>query len=170
MFSAIDRFLIGLYTLCGYLAAVCLFMICPMVLANIIGRWIGVFVPGTNEIGGYLMAGAGTLGFAYTFGLNGHIRVSMLTDLLPGAMRWWVEVASLAVSAAFVGYLAWHSVDMVLLSFEYHDRSSGTDNMLFWVAQTPMVAGLVVFAIALIHGLIAAIAAHRAVYPERDVL
>lgn len=170
MFSAIDRFLIRLYTLCGYLAAVCLFMICPMVLANIIGRWIGVFVPGTNEIGGYLMAGAGTLGFAYTFGLNGHIRVSMLTDRLPATLRWWVEVVSLAVSAALMSYLAWHSVDMVLLSYEYHDRSSGTDNMLLWMAQTPMVAGLVVFAIALFHGLIAAFGSHRPVHPKRDVL
>ena len=77
---------------------------------------------------------------------------------------------NLAVSAALMSYLAWHSVDMVLLSYEYHDRSSGTDNMLLWMAQTPMVAGRVVFAIALFHGLIAAFGSHRPVYPKRDVL
>lgn len=170
MLSVIDRILTKLYFACGYMAALCLLMICPMVLANIIGRWIGVFVPGTNEIGGYLMAGAGTLGFAYTFGLNGHIRVSILTNRLPKRLRWWVEILSLAVAAALIAFLAWHSVDMVLLSHEYHDRSSGTDNMLLWMAQAPMVAGLVVFAISLIHGLIAALFANRAVYPEREVL
>lgn len=170
MLTVLDRTLTWIYLACGYLAALCLLMICPMVLANILGRWIGVFVPGTNEIGGYLMAGAGTLGFAYTFGLNGHIRVSMLTDSLPRSIRWKIEVLSLAIAAVLVSYLAWHSVDMVLLTYEYHDRSSGTDNMLLWIAQTPMVAGLVVFAVSLVHQLIAAVFSKRAVYPEREVL
>jgi TRAP-type C4-dicarboxylate transport system permease small subunit len=170
MIAIIDRGLNGLYLFCAFLSAVCLLLICPMILANIVGRWIGVFVPGTNEIGGYLMAGAGTLGFAYTFGVNGHIRVSMLTSKLSEPVRWWVDLAGLAIAAGLMCFLAWYAVDMLILTHEYDDRSSGTDNMLLWIAQTPMVIGLVVFAVSLVHGLVAALVAGRAIYPEREVL
>jgi len=170
MLEKIDTGLNTIYRLCGYLSALCLALICPMVLANIIGRWMGVFVPGTNEIGGYLMASAGTLGLAYTFGLNGHIRVSMLVDRLGPSLRKPVEILSLVVAIALVGFLSRNLIDMVLLSYDYQDRSSGTDNMLIWIPQIPMVLGFVVFSISIIHVIVASLFAGRTVFVQRDTI
>jgi len=170
MFLRVDAGLRRLYLFCGYLAALCLAMIAPMVIANIVGRWIGVFVPGTNEIGGYLMAAVGTLGLAYTFGLNGHIRVSMLVDRLKPTRRRQIEILSLLAAFIVITFLAKHLLDMVLLSFEYGDRSSGTDNIPIWIPQAPMVFGVVVFAISLLHAILASMFSTRAPYAKRETL
>ncbi|MDE0111556.1 MAG: TRAP transporter small permease [Albidovulum sp.] len=170
MLHIIDTGLRKLYVLCGYLAALCLAMICPMVIANIAGRWIGVFVPGTNEIGGYLMASAGTLGLAYTFGLNGHVRVSILVDRLKPSARRAVEIISLVIAFGLMAFLAKNLIDMVLLSYEYKDRSMGTDNVLIWIPQVPMTLGIVVFSVSIIHAVLLGVFASRDVFPERESL
>jgi TRAP-type C4-dicarboxylate transport system permease small subunit len=170
MFQRLDSGLQKVYIACGYLAAICLAMICPMVIANIVGRWMGVFVPGTNEIGGYLMAAAGTLGMAYTFGLNGHIRVTMLVQRLPHGLRKPIEIASLVVAFCLVAYLSKHLLDMVLLSYEFGDRSMGTDNLLIWIPQAPVALGMTIFAISILHAIVASIVSSRAVFVEREPL
>lgn len=170
MLRAIDRGLIRLYMVCGYLAAFCLAMICPMVLANIIGRWLGVFVPGTNEIAGYLMAAGGALGLAYAFGQGGHIKVTALIAAMKKSNRRIVDIVSLCISLAIIGYLSFYLIRMAFISFDFEDRSLGTDNMLLWIPQVPMVFGFVVFALSILHAIIVGIFTKGELRPALETL
>ena len=154
MLAQIDRNLHQLYQFCGWLAAGFVVLIACLVLVNIVSRIFGVFVPGMTEGAGYSMAAAGALGLAYTFGEQGHIRVSMLARHSRGSTRHWLELWVLAVSAGLSCYLAYYLVRMVLVSYDFEDRSDGSDELLIWIPQVPMVVGFVVFAIALVHALV----------------
>ena len=150
----IDVQLERFYRLCGYIAAGFIVLMVVLVLINIISRLLNAYIPGLTEICGYCMAGSGALGLAYTFGDDGHIRVKMLLERLTGKFRLAVEILALAVSAGLMSYVALYLFKMVYFSWFFKDRSDGSDAMLIWIPQVPMVFGFLVFAICLVHALI----------------
>ena len=152
--DAIDTQLEKMYRWCGYMAAGLIVLMVVLVLINIISRLIHAFIPGLTEVAGYCMAGSGALALSYTFGDDGHIRVKMLLERLQGRSRWAVEIWALAVSAGLISYVAVFMIKMVYFSWLFEDRSDGSDAMLIWIPQLPMVLGFLVFAICLLHALI----------------
>ena len=152
--SSIDRGLSWLYRLCGFLAAIFLVTLGLLVMASIISRLFGVYLPGVAEYSGYAMAAASFLALAYTFGEGGHIRVELvLSRLAPGSRRvfelWCVCVASV------VGvYLAWYMVRLAWTSWRFEERSEGSDAILIWMPQVPVALGAVLFALCLVHALV----------------
>ena len=161
MLGQIGHCLHALYRWCGYLAAVFVFLIGALVLVNIISRLVGGFVPGMTEGAGYCMAAAGALGLAYTFGEHGHIRVSMLIGRLRGKARYGMELGALLIAAAFSCFLGYYLVRMVYVSYLFEERSDGSDELLIWIPQAPMAFGFAVFAIALVHAVVAGLAARK---------
>ena len=168
MLGQIDHGLHALYRWCGYLAAVFVFLIGALVLVNIVSRLAGAFVPGMTEGAGYCMAAAGALGLAYTFGEHGHIRVSMLVGRLRGKARFGMELAALLVAAAFSCYLGYYLVRMVYVSYVFEDRSDGSDELFIWIPQVPMAFGFAVFAIALVHAIVAGLATRHVGSDEKS--
>ncbi len=151
-----------LYHLGGYLAAACLTLICAMITAQIIGRLIdraavaiggdriGLAIPGLSEISGFLLVGASFLGLAYTFVHGGHIRVTLLIGRLPPAPRAWVEVFCLSVALALCAYLAWNLYWLLDDSITFNETSYGLLRIPLWIPQTAMLAGVLLFCLALI--------------------
>jgi TRAP-type C4-dicarboxylate transport system permease small subunit len=151
-----------LYTLGGYLAAVCLTFICVLITAQIIGRLvdrtavamgggrIGLAVPGLSEISGFLLVGASFLGLAYTFVHGGHIRVTLLIGRFPPAPRAWVEVLCLSIALALCLYLAWNLYWLLDDSITFNETSYGLLRIPLWIPQTAMLAGVILFCLALI--------------------
>ena len=92
LLRALDRFLDRLYGWCGYAAAALLVLLAALIVASIVSRLLGVFVPGLSEYSGYAMAAASFLAFAYTFRENGHIRVAMLLSAVHGPRRWALQL------------------------------------------------------------------------------
>ena len=169
MILRVDAALHALYRWCGYLAGVFIVLIGVLVIINIASRMMQAFVPGMTEGAGYCMAAAGALGLAYTFGEHGHIRVTMLVGQLRGRARFGLELAAILTAAALSCYLAWFMVRMVYVSYDFGDRSDGSDELLIWMPQAPMAFGFVVFAVALVHAVLAGWAnkqAERADGPE----
>lgn len=162
MIAIVDKALHALYRWCGYLAGGFIVLIGVLVLINIASRLMNTFVPGMTEGAGYCMAAAGALGLAYTFGEHGHIRVTMLIGQLRGRARFGFELAALLTAAALSCYLAWYAVRMVYVSYDFGDRSDGSDELLIWIPQAPMAFGFVVFAIALVHAVLAGWARQQA--------
>ncbi|MCP4330002.1 MAG: TRAP transporter small permease subunit [Alphaproteobacteria bacterium] len=161
MFTRLDRCLNWLYHACGLIAAAFISVIVLLVLINIGSRVVGTFVPGMTEMAGYAMAAAGAFGLAYTFGERGHIRVTMVIDVLRGRGRFYVELWSLGIATILAVYLAVFFVRMVYVSWLFDDRSDGSDELLIWIPQVPTAIGFVVFAICLVHATVKAVAAGK---------
>ncbi|MGE0222103.1 MAG: TRAP transporter small permease [Acetobacteraceae bacterium] len=145
MRALLDR----LYLFSGYLACVCLALIGLSIIGQIAGRFLNIAFDAT-EISGFFMAASTFLGLAYTFTNESHIRVNLLISRLGARGRRIAELWCSAAAAVACGYWTWQTIGMVLISIEVHDVSPGLMAVPFWIPQSALVVGLVVFTIACI--------------------
>lgn len=150
----LDRGLHRVYEAAGYLAALFLVLLAVFILASIVSRLAGVYVPGLSEYASYSMAASSFLALAHTFRAGGHIRVNVLLSRLHGASRRAAEIWCLAVAAILTLYLAFYSVSMTLTSYRFQERSEGADAIFLWIPQLGMAIGATVLAVALTHSLV----------------
>ena len=108
----IRTFLDGLYLVAGYLAGVFLIIIFLLMMGLSLGRGIGINIPAGDDLASWSMAAMAFLGLAHTFRSGEMIRVGLLTDRLRGRTRWWFEIFSLVIGLGFVGFFAWHAVQL----------------------------------------------------------
>ncbi len=97
------------------------------VTADIIGRnLLGVSSAATVEVTGYMLACGIAWGLAHTLSCRAHIRVDVLANRLPVALRAPLHLLSLLLLlgfAAFIAWAAWELVDESAL-FDAHDNSA----------------------------------------------
>ena len=157
LFAALDRWLCRLYNLCGYMAAFLLVAMGVFIVASILTRLLGVYIPGLTEYSGYAMAGTGFLALAYTFQNQGHIRVGLLLNVLRGRNRHMLQIWCLAAATVFSGFLALYMVKMTYISWLLDDRSEGADAIPLWIPQTLPATGAAVFAVCVVHNFVKAV-------------
>lgn len=136
------------------LAAVSLAGICVLMLVQIAGREMGVQVRGADDITAWLCAASAFLPLAHTFRHGELIRVGLLLERLAPATRRYTEVAALLVAAAFVGYMSWWLINMVLDSWRFNDQAQGMLVIPLWIPQVPLAFGSVVLLIAMLDELV----------------
>jgi len=153
----LDKIILIICRLCGFLAALAIVILTGLVVTSIVSRAIGTYVPGLTDYAAYCLAWAGSLGMAYTFGQHGHIRVEMLVDQMRGKLRYVFELAVLLLAALMASYLAWFLIKMTYTSWTYEDRSDGSDEILIWIPQVPFAAGFSLFALVLIFAVLRAL-------------
>ncbi|MDK3018645.1 TRAP transporter small permease [Pseudodonghicola flavimaris] len=142
-----------LYRLSGGLAAFFLMMIAVTIVAQIVGRAVGVTIDST-ESGGFFLAGTTFMGMAYTLKTGGHIRVSLLVSRLSGAAARGADILACGFAAFGSAYLCWETYGMTHDSWRFGDLSPGLLAVPIWIPQSVMLAGLVLLTIALIDDLI----------------
>ena len=108
----IRTFLDGLYLVAGYLAGVFLLIIFLLMMGLSLGRGIGINIPAGDDLASWSMAAMAFLGLAHTFRSGEMIRVGLITDRLRGRRRGWFEIFSLVIGVGFVGFFAWHAVQL----------------------------------------------------------
>ena len=153
MRSLLDK----LYLSSGILSGVCMIAICVIILARVIGRWLGIEVPSSDDFAGFLLAASSFLGLAYTFRYGGHIRVNLFTSRLSISMHRYVDSAVLILGSLLITYLTWHLVYMVYESYIFEDVSSGYVAVELWMVQLPLAIGMFIFTIACIDQTIATV-------------
>ena len=119
-------------------------------------RW-GIAVPSLAEIGGFLFVASATLALAYTLRAAGHVRVTLVLRFLGPMGNRVLASLVLALGAAIAGYAAWHVGDNTLDSWARGSVSYGLIPIQTWIPQAVMTLGLVIFAIALIDEMVAAV-------------
>jgi TRAP-type C4-dicarboxylate transport system permease small subunit len=160
------RFLDLLYGACGVLAGIAVVGILATVLFQVVSRYIAVTFDAT-EISGFLLAAAIFLGLAYTFKAGAHIRMTSLISNAVGERKRKIELFCTALSAVACVYFAWHTVDMVIDSYNFGDKSPGLMAVPFWIPQLPMAFGTCVLAVSFIDEFVAVL---RGKVPEfKDV-
>lgn len=142
------------YRACGVLAGVFLALIAVVVLAQIVGRFFGVLVPGADELAGYFLAATSFLALAYTLRAGGHIRVTLLIGRLAPARRRLFELWCLAFGAVVVGYFTYHAVVMTWESYIFGDRAIGVLPTPLWIPQIAVALGLLMLALAFVEELV----------------
>ena len=148
------RLLDGLYLGAGYLAGLCLIAIFLLMMALSLGRELGINVKSGDDIASWCMAAMAFLGLAHTFKSGEMIRVGLLTERLKGRTRWVAELFALLTAALFIGYFAWHAVDLVVTSWRINDMSTGVLVVPLWIPQIGYATGLVILFIAILDELV----------------
>lgn len=70
-------------------------------------RFFSFSVQGVDEIGGYVMALLGALGFSAALLAGAHIRIDLLLPRFGVRGRLWLELVALLALAVFAGFLVW---------------------------------------------------------------
>lgn len=148
------KFLDGLYLSSGVLAALFMLLIAGVILAKIVGRYLGFLVPSAAEIAGFSVATSAFLALAPTLQHGAHIRVTLVLEHLPQRVHRWVEVWCLASAFALSVYYTRWLINLVVGSIRFGDVSPGLLAIPLWIPQLGMAIGLGVFAVALLDNLI----------------
>ena len=162
------KILDGLYGLCGALACISLAATGAIILAQIIGRLMGVLIPSSDEFAGYAMGASTFLGLAYTLRANGHIRVNLFTQKLPQSAQRPVEICVLAIGVLVMGYFSWHNIDMTYGSYAFDDVSAGLVPVKLWIPQLVMSFGTLLMAVSLLDELMSVLRGHATTYSKVD--
>lgn len=149
------RFLDALYRVTAALAGLALASIAGLIIAQMVGRWVGFQVRSADEFAGYALVATSFLAMGPTYRRGEHIRVGLLIDRLKGAARRIAEGLVLILALAAVIWGTWWAGKFVHDSFRFHELSQGLVPVPLWLPQAPMAIGLAVFAIALLDDLFA---------------
>jgi TRAP-type C4-dicarboxylate transport system permease small subunit len=117
--TALRRAIAALARVMGVLAGwgfvLCAFFIAAEVLAR---AFLRVSTGSTVELSGYMLAFGLSWGLAHALAERGHVRIDVLVNHLPRALRVWLHLIALTLLAVFTGFLAkgaWDLVDESLL-------------------------------------------------------
>ncbi|WP_043340900.1 TRAP transporter small permease [Belnapia moabensis] len=143
------RLLDALYALGAGLAALSLFAIFCVMMAQVTMREMQLQLPAADDISAYLCVSTTFFALAATFKRGELIRVGMALDRLGPAARRWAELLVLALAAALVAYItAWTAQDM-WFSWEIEEVAQGTVPIPLWIPKlaVPLGTGLLLIAI-----------------------
>ena len=155
--GGVRRILNALYTAGGVLAAGFIIGIVVIITAQVIGRFLNINIPGSDDLTAWFVAAATFLGLAYTFRHGSHIRVTLLIDTIGGTPRRILEVFVLTIAAFFVFWLAWGLADLVRDSWRWNDRAQGLLPLPMWIPQSGAALGAGLLFVALVDDLFWAI-------------
>ncbi|RDL45205.1 TRAP transporter small permease [Marinomonas piezotolerans] len=142
-----------LYRVSGALAALCLIGMTLCVISSIVSRLLGLYVPGTTEIAGYLMAAANCLALAYTFRGKAHIQVTLFIEKMAVKNQRFFAFFSLFITAIVTIYLAYYMSRLAYFSWDFHEVSDGSIAFPLWIPQSIVALGTIFFAISVVHSL-----------------
>lgn len=152
------------YSASGAMAGACVLLICVLMLGQSLLRQAGVPTGATNEVVGWLCAGAAFLGMAHAFKHGDFVSVTLLVDKLPRPARRVFDVLALSVGCAAIGYLAWWATVFTYESWEMNDVASGLLPLPMWIPQSSFVAGAWLFLLAMADELVIVLRGGRPTY------
>ena len=144
------RFLDRLYTASGVIGAVCLASIAVVMLAQAAMRELGMLLRGADDIVAWLCAASAFFAMGYTFRHGELVRVGILIDRFPPALRRRAEVLALGAALLVVGYILWASASFVYESWKFDEVAQGLLKVPIWIPQMSFVLGALVFFVAVL--------------------
>jgi len=160
MRRALDR----LYAGSGALAAVCVFLICALMLAQAFARGMGGQIRGTDDFVSWLCAAAAFFALGHTFRHGELVRVGLLIGALPPRSRRLAELFALGLTTAFVAYMLWAVARFVYESWKFNEVAQGLIRVPIWIPQTTFLIGVVILLVAVVDELIAVLQNKKPAY------
>jgi TRAP-type C4-dicarboxylate transport system permease small subunit len=103
--------------------------------------------PGTDDIGGYVLAIIAVIGASYTMAKRGHTRVDIFLVRMPTAWQRVLNLLAMVSMAAFAIFAAWRGATVLLESIEFQSVASNPLQTPLWQPQSLWLIGLVLFAL-----------------------
>lgn len=150
-----------LYKASGWAAALFILLICVVVIMQVFlnlfdkiygaffGTAIGLTIPSYADFTGFFLSAASFLALAYTLREGGHIRVSLLLQLLPPKFQHLAEIWCLGLAGTMSAYFTFYMGGLVYESWSYNDLSAGMIAVPIWIPQSSILLGLGILTIAL---------------------
>lgn len=122
-----------------------------MVTIDVLSRkYLNVTMSGSDEITGYVFAGATTWAYAYCLLHRSNIRIDAVYNLLPLSMRAVLDILGLLALLVFIGFLSSKAVTVFTESWVNDSVSVTTLTTPLWIPQLIWLAGLIFFNVTLI--------------------
>jgi TRAP-type C4-dicarboxylate transport system permease small subunit len=144
----VQTLLIRFYKLLAVLSACSMVAAFVTVMLQIASRQLAFNIPGLDAYAGYSIAAALFLALPETLRRGEHIRVTLVLQKAPPALRHGLEYFCLAVAAALSFYLAFFACKLVWVSKTTHDISQSADATPLWIPQLTMALGCIGLAVA----------------------
>jgi TRAP-type C4-dicarboxylate transport system permease small subunit len=151
----VQTLLLRFYSLLAVLSACSMVAAFVTVMLQIASRQLAFNIPGLDAYAGYSIAAALFLALPETLRRGEHIRVTLVLQKAPAALRHALEYFSLGVAAALSFYLAFFACKLVWVSKTTHDVSQSADATPLWIPQLTMALGCIGLAVAFAHALVA---------------
>lgn len=149
------RALDALYAASAGLAALSLFTIFLVMMAQVGLRETNRQLPGADDLSAYLCVATTFFALGATFKRGELIRVGMVLERLgPGARR-IMELVVLALAAALIAYIVFWTAQDVLFSWEIEEVAQGTVAFRLWVPKLAMPLGSGILLIAILDEFVA---------------
>ncbi|HZF80862.1 MAG TPA: TRAP transporter small permease [Rubrivivax sp.] len=152
-----SRLLHHFYRLLICLAALSMVAAFVAVMLGILSRQMGFNIRGLDAYAGYSIASALFLALPETLRHGDHIRVTLVLQKVPAALRTVLEYWGLLAGLCLTVYVAWFACRLAWLSKSFNDVSQGADATPLWIPQLTMALGCIGFAVAFADALVARI-------------
>ena len=162
--SRARRALDALYAASGAAAAVALAGTCVVMLAQVVGREVGVLLRGADDITAWLCAAAAFLALGHTFRKGELVRMTLAIERLAPPARWKAEILALSVAAAAAGYMVFAVVRFVYESWKFNEVAQGMLMVPIWIPQLSFAAGVAIFFVAIVDELVAVLRRQKPAY------
>lgn len=146
--SALRTGLDAVFMAAAVLGAVCVALICALMVFQSLGRVFGVNTGATNDIVAWLCAAAAFFTMAHAFKHGDFVRVTLVLETVSAKTRRVMELGSLAIALVAVAYLAWWACLFTYQSFEFKELAQGLLPIPIWIPQMSFALGSVLLLVA----------------------
>jgi len=146
--SALRAVLDAVYLTSAVLGAVCVALICILMVSQSVGREFGVNTGATNDIVSWLCAAAAFLTMAHAFKHGDFVRVTLVLEKVSPQTRRVLELVCLFIALVAVAYLAWWACRFTYQSFEFNELAQGLLPLPIWIPQMSFAFGSVLLLVA----------------------
>jgi TRAP-type C4-dicarboxylate transport system permease small subunit len=155
MFQRIHDVLSHMSRVAAWAGGAALMLCAVMITGDVLCRkFFGISIGGSDEITGYVFAGATTWAYAYCLLHRANIRIDALYNRFPRPMRAAIDVISVLLLLIFVAILTDHAYSTLSESIANNATSITPLTTPMWIPQTFWVIGWVFFLVTLVFVLI----------------
>jgi TRAP-type C4-dicarboxylate transport system permease small subunit len=158
--AAVHRALARLSLWAAWVGGAALLLAAVMVTVDVLSRKLfGLTMSGSDEITGYVFAGATTWAYAHCLLSRSNIRIDALYNVLPTRLRACLDLLGLLLLLLFMAYLTVKGADVLATSWARNSVAVSVMATPLWIPQAVWLAGLVFFnltlAFLIVHALVA---------------
>ncbi len=148
--SFLRRWLERIYLGAAVVGAVCVALICTLMVGQSLAREIGIATGAVNDIVAWLCAAAAFLTMAHAFKHGDFVRVTLFLEKMNPALRRKFEIGSLLIAAIAVAYLAFWACRFTYQSWEFNELAQGLLPLPVWIPQMSFAVGSILLLIAVL--------------------
>jgi TRAP-type C4-dicarboxylate transport system permease small subunit len=156
------------YAASGAFAAMCLACIAVVMLLQAGMREFGYLLRGADDIVAWLCAASAFFALGHTFRHGELVRVGLVLDHLPAAVRRKVETAALTIAVLFCGYMVYAVVLFVYESWKFNEVAQGLLRIPIWIPQASFALGVTILFIAVLDDFVAKLRGQTPAYEAAE--